>query len=184
MFTRRLRWRILSPIYIADYGKHSSLLLPTGTGTLVEYSFGDWDWYVSNSVQVKDAIRALLFSRGAAFGRRELPAPDAGDHDLVDLQQQARCLHVVTLHVERARAEDLACALEERFGRHRDSAVYNELAELTLVRDDEHYGITHTCNHATADWLRVLGCRVDGLNVLSNFVVESSVSSAASKPAP
>src|SRR4051794_37158104 len=32
------------PIYVTDYGRHSTLLLPTDDGRLEEFAFGDWDW--------------------------------------------------------------------------------------------------------------------------------------------
>src|SRR5689334_13559900 len=32
------------PVYVADYGRHATLLLPVEDGGLEEFAFGDWRW--------------------------------------------------------------------------------------------------------------------------------------------
>src|ERR1700722_10035619 len=66
------------PVYLADYGVHSSVILPTEKGKFVEYVFGDWGFAVENHDWfIPDVPRALFFSTQAGFGRRFLSeAPD------------------------------------------------------------------------------------------------------------
>ena len=45
-------------VYVADYGVHSSLLLPTGDGRFVEYAFGDWGYAAQNHCLPQDAVGA------------------------------------------------------------------------------------------------------------------------------
>src|SRR5438045_2606308 len=58
------------PVYLTDYGVHSSLLMPNGDGRFVEYYFGDWGFAVDNRNWPQDACGALLVSGQAALGRR------------------------------------------------------------------------------------------------------------------
>jgi hypothetical protein len=168
-----------TPIYIADYGRHSSLLLPSGSGMYREYAFGDWDWYASNSTRLKDACRALFFSRNSTLGVRDLRAkPDA------ELRRDVRCLTLTRLVVDHERVKALRCSLDWRFDSSIDTIVYNEQAELHLVKDDEHYGIANTCNHVTAKWLEELGCVMRGSTIRSDFRVESVEQPHPPQPSP
>jgi hypothetical protein len=98
---------------------------------------------------------------------RDLPArPDA------ELRREVNCLALKRLVVEEDRVKALRCALDWRFESSGETVVYNELAELHLVKDDERYGIFNTCNHVTARWLEELGCRVRGSAMWSDFRVE------------
>jgi hypothetical protein len=59
-------------IYVADYGRHSSLLLPTSLPdkTLVEYAFGDYEWFARGDTRWWVAVVAMLHSPQATLGRR------------------------------------------------------------------------------------------------------------------
>jgi hypothetical protein len=41
------------------------------------------------------------------------------------------------------------------------------------VKDSEIYSGLHDCNDLTADWLRDMGCEVDGFTTLSKFKLAS-----------
>ena len=55
---------IVSPVtvYIADYGRHSSLILPTDTGCLAEYAYGDWRFYALNQYRWYWGMTALIWN--------------------------------------------------------------------------------------------------------------------------
>src|SRR4051812_45808281 len=68
------------PVFLADYGVHSSLMLPTTDGRYVEYSFGDFGYAALNRGGPHNAIGALLASGQSGIGRRFLsirPGDDA-----------------------------------------------------------------------------------------------------------
>ena len=163
-------------VYIVDYGRHSSLLLPSGQGRVSEFAYGDWEWFASNSTAWTHAIKALFFSAGATIGRRELDESRGGMAGLLSRVGAAR---LVRISVERSRAEALREKLKRRWDRGRETMVYNPLAELFLVRDAESYALWHNCNHETARWLRELGCSVWGLNATSDFVVKGAAAAGA-----
>jgi hypothetical protein len=41
-------------VYVTDYGRHSSILLPDPRGHLTEYAFGDWNWFALRQVGSSD----------------------------------------------------------------------------------------------------------------------------------
>src|SRR5437016_69566 len=55
-------------VYIADYGIHSSLIIPNGDGRYVEYAFGDWYYAALNHCWPNDALGALLVSAKSTLG--------------------------------------------------------------------------------------------------------------------
>src|SRR5436190_12294843 len=59
-------------IYIADYGRHSSILLPKPDGKFTEYAWGDWQWFALGDTSAPSAIRAVLFSDSSTLGQREV----------------------------------------------------------------------------------------------------------------
>jgi hypothetical protein len=42
-----------------------------------------------------------------------------------------------------------------------------------MVKYAGGYGLCHNCNHATANWLRELGCTIRGPAMFSKFRVKS-----------
>jgi hypothetical protein len=160
-------------VYLTNYGRHASLILPTSAGTLTEYSYGDWTFYAEAKTTPVNAIAALFWSRQAALGRRSLA-------DYRDPAQLARDLKatVQTVRVEREAASVLGQRLEERYAQRLQTEIYNPEYQTYFVADDEHYGLCNNSNMLTARWLMELGCTVRGPALLSNFVVEKASSSA------
>jgi len=69
--------RVTDPaaVFLTDYGRHSSLLLPDREGRLVEYAFGDWDWFATLVTQYFEkqqgmSAQAVALFRRAAGGAR------------------------------------------------------------------------------------------------------------------
>jgi hypothetical protein len=159
-------------VYITDYGRHSSLLMPTRDGHLVEFAFGDFDWFALNQTQWYDGPRSLLFSRGSTLGRREL-------RDIDDAQQLARATgaaKVTRFDVDGDRAARLRDDLNFAYSQHSFTEVFNPASDLYFVRVPECYGLFHNCNQVTARWLRDLGCEVTGPAITSNFTVSGNQS--------
>jgi hypothetical protein len=153
------------PVYVTNYGKHSSVVLPLKEGGYVEWGFGDWNWFALNKTSPLDAIRALFFSPQATLSRRVM-WPQATDEDL---RHNLSANSLIRIEVSEDRVEQLMRQLDARYARHGDTQVYSTLSYMEHVKDPEHYWLFNNCNHFTAQWLRDLGCRVDGTGVTSDF---------------
>jgi hypothetical protein len=161
-------------VYVADYGRHSSILLPTGNALLLEYSYGDWDYYALSNYRWYLGATKLFLSEGSGLGRRYLPYPN----DEQELQRTLSSKRLLRIDIERHRVLALLDELEERYNGHIDSLIYNEDQGTYFVKDDSHYSLLHTCNQETAAWLERLGCGIEGWAVLSNFRVAGHHDSA------
>lgn len=156
------------PIFIADYGRHSSLLLPDEKGGLVEFAWGDYAWFAENHTGAGNAVAALFWSGGSTLGSRHLPK--LLPHD--ELMHSLSAKRLLSFVAEADKAAIVREQLTDQFNRHRDTMIYNEVHHLNFVRDDGHYWFAHNCNHLTAEWLRELGCQVEGWVLYSNFEMD------------
>ena len=156
----------LDPVSVGviDYGYHASLVLPAGKGTSMEYAYGEWEWFARGNDGWWRVPAVLLWPRDGALGRRDWSSPES----VAALAEQA---HV--LLVERAASESLRARLERCFADRAASRVAGPGQLLDFVPDDGSFCLGHTCNGATAEWLRELDCRVSGLAVTARFEVES-----------
>jgi len=155
-------------VYITDYGRHSSILLPMGDGHLMEYSYGDWDFYALKKYKWYIGATALVVSDGSGLGRRIVADP-GDDAALKKLLGSKRLMKV---QIEQRKVMDLLAELDQRYTANIETMVYNDYAHLYFVKDPSHYWLLHTCNAMTAQWLEKLGCEVSGLAVMSNFEVD------------
>ena len=153
------------PVQVADYGYHSTIILPRSGGGLVEYAYGDWDFFGQSHKSFGTAVRALFASDQATLGRRLLDR----EPDQPGLKEATGAKEVLRFEAPRERVEELERALELRFSERLDSIEYSPVHDLYFVKDGERYGVAHNCNHFTAQWLERLGCRVEGMALLSQF---------------
>jgi len=152
-------------IYVADYGRHSSILLPEKNGGYVEWAFGDWRWFALGQTKADVALAAILSSPQSTLGRREVP-PQPDEEALKRTLEADRLIPVV---VSGERAEALEDKLQQRYEKHIQTQVHSDYSNLDHVKDCEHYWALNNCNHLTMRWLKKLGCRVDGFGMMSNF---------------
>jgi len=156
-------------VYLADYGKHTSLLMPTqrgGRDMLVEYAFGDLAYFRDNRTSPLYAAWAVAIPTAGTLGRRFVP--HAADE--ADLARNLWGPSVTSLVVDRDEVVELAASLNERF-RAGGEPQYNPRTRLHHVRSRSVYHGLWNCNHVLARWLRRLDCRVVGLAMFSNFTV-------------
>jgi hypothetical protein len=154
-------------VYVTDYGRHSSVLLPMGDGHLVEYSYGDWEYYALNKYKWYIGASKLVYSHGSGLGRRLVPHPG----DDLELRKQIGSKRLLRLDIEQSRVRELLAELDLRYYERIETLIFNDYGKAYFVKDAARYGLFHTCNAETAGWLRKLGCEVDGLAVISNFEV-------------
>lgn len=160
-----------APIFVADYGYHASLTLPSATGSLTEYAFGNWEWFALSEESWLVAAPLVLFSGQGTLGRRPLPGPAT----LPAMNAQLGAPRVIELAVERGAAQRLAQRLEHTFDSH-GPGLRNDAFDMEFVRVERRYCLFQQCNSTIADWLRELGLRVTGLTISSHFVVEGASS--------
>jgi len=154
-------------IFLTDYGRHSSILIPTDNGTLVEWAFGDFDFFARERWRWWDMIRVVIYSPRSTLGCRYLWLPS----DVAVLESELRLPRVQKLVVSGPRAAKLLAQLQERFDARLDTLVYGPTTELWFVEDPDSYTICTNCNNKTAVWLRELGCEVRGWPLTSGFRV-------------
>jgi hypothetical protein len=152
-------------VFVVDYGRHASLALPKDDATgLVEWSWGDWNWFALERTGALDGLQALFASPRSTLSRRELaPATDPRE-----LQSRLGGQEVHSLEVERDRARALLFQLERRWNRRRDQAVAHPSGR-TFVPEDARYSLTNNSVHELARWLRALGADVSVSGVTANF---------------
>jgi hypothetical protein len=155
-------------VFVLDYGRHSSLALPTsGEPILVEYAYGDWNWFALDKSQWHDALPTLFWPTRGALGRRSLSVePTPGS-----VLQFVRCEEVLEIRVSGRSVSSLATELNRQFDNRIDTAHHQPLYDLTFVHADRPFHLFHNCNHEVVDWLRKVGCRVRGPTFSADFVV-------------
>lgn len=155
-------------VYVADYGIHSSLILPNGDGRYVEYAFGDWNFAALNHCWPNDALGALLISFQSTLGRRfiTLSPGEIEPHPVHPPPHQMQVVYASREEVMRVVRE-----MDARYNRDTSVVMHNPDNDMDYVKDSEHYWVANNCNHLTARCLREMGCDVRGFVMLSKFAV-------------
>ncbi|MCG3128447.1 MAG: hypothetical protein CHACPFDD_03336 [Phycisphaerae bacterium] len=157
-------------VYLADYGRHSSLILPRQTGRLVEYAYGEWEWFAMGHTESTRIIPVLCWPTPGTLGRREIARLDAPDR----LRAAIGVERILALRVEAEQCQKLLRRLDERFAAgEKQRSVYSTDTRLEFVPDPAPYWIFSDCNTMVADWLRELGCDVRGGGAAADFEVRS-----------
>ena len=165
-------------VYLTDYGRHTSLIMPLSDDHLIEYAVGDWDWFAVNQNDSWSAVRAVTFSRGATLGRRLFVKTD----NLHELKRLSGADRLVELRVDGHRVRKLTDLLDRQYTARMDTWHFNPLTHLDHVRSDRPYWGLNNCNNYTAAWLRQLNCNVSGWTILSNFKLSSPPPASSTQP--
>jgi len=155
------------PIFVADYGVHSAVLVPAAPGMYIECSFGDWPYTVGTSTYLWDVPRALLFSSDSAFGVN-YAFLEPGDKAPKTVRVPNR---VFRLEVERDKAAAALAEIHRRYDASKGPVVYDKETGRYFVHDPTHYSLLNNCNTDSANLLRIAGCKVSGVTNFSDFVV-------------
>jgi len=59
-------------VYVTNYGRHASIVLPESTGGYVEWGYGDYRWFAQGHKQSQDGFQALFLTSQACLSRRVL----------------------------------------------------------------------------------------------------------------
>ena len=157
-----------TPIYLIDYGRHSSIMFRVGGDDVREYCFGDYDWFAINRNTRRDALRALFNSAGSTLGRRPAQFAD----DVTQIKKGTNAPHVYRLVVSGEKADELVRHLDAVFDGRLGTLTYNPLSGVWFVRTKDRYSAFHNCNHVTNRWLERLGVKTRGAKMFARFNVE------------
>ncbi|WP_193199033.1 DUF2459 domain-containing protein [Nostoc sp. MG11] len=156
-------------IYVVDYGWHSRLVLPSGNGELIQYAYGDWNYFALNQQDLKNGLAALLLPTQGTLGRRKFS-------NLAELQQiiQQQDYTLLSLEVAQTKVTQLLKLLDESFNRNIATSIKNSQTGLTLVKNEQKYTLLQNSNHKIVEWLQDLDCQVYGFVMWANFRVKHS----------
>jgi hypothetical protein len=161
--------------YLAKYNVHSCVLLPSN-GRFVDYSFGDWNYAALHHKLINDAIVALTISGDSAFERRIVQADPKTGEPILDDNPKV----LLRLYADRSAIAKRLTELEDRFQMDmkengEDPPVIQIGADYSIifVKDSEHYSLTNNCNYLTAETLRALGYRVEGMTITNHFSLQA-----------
>lgn len=142
-------------VYLISTACHAGVVLPDPSGGMVDFAYGDHDWFALNHDQWYHVFDTLLWPTQGTLGRRKLSSrePDV-------LVRRYSPDAIAAIAASRPRVEALRRELEARHRRHIDRQVHDKLRGWHFVPDDQGYWLLNNCNDVTADWLRKLGCSV------------------------
>ncbi len=144
------------PVLLLQEALHQGIVLPATDGTLVEFGFGDWDWYALGRERWDHALPTVLWPTEGALCRRLWPVGDRAA-----LERRAPWLVLQSVTVSATRAAALRDELEAAFtGSAWPPRFRPDLPGMAFVPCASGYWFGHTCSDAVAGWLRQLDCRV------------------------
>ena len=146
-------------VFVLDHGRHSSLVLPHPDG-FVRYAYGDWGWYAEVETGTTEASRAVLWPSRAGLGRSLVSGAATREGVRKGLRVGVQHLHEVSVETDRVIA--LRTSLDAYHRANEDGAKYNAVYGLTFVDYPEPYAFWNNSNHKVAEWLRRLGCAIEG----------------------
>lgn len=158
------------PVFVLDHGRHTSLVLAQADG-LVRYAYGDWGWYAEVRTGAAEATRAVFWPTRAALGRRLLQgnATQAG-------VRQGVAVAIEQLHELRVEADDadaLRASLEGIYRAYYADLKYNAHYDLAFVPHPDPYTFWNNSNRRVGQWLRQLGCTIQGSALWARWKVEA-----------
>ncbi|MGH8719040.1 MAG: hypothetical protein ACREV0_08895, partial [Burkholderiales bacterium] len=157
-------------VFLLEHGQHASLVLPGKNRGVVRYSYGDWDYYALGKKGISSGLRALQGPTRAGLGRRELAA--TATEEGVRASVRIDILAVHELKASAPAIENLRGMLDGIYEANKNSLIYNSQIDLEFVHHPVPYSAQHNSNRVVADWLRVLGCKVEGPTFVPNWKFE------------
>lgn len=157
-------------IFLLEHGQHASLVLPGKNKGVVRYSYGDWDYYALGKKDISSGLRALQGPTLAGLGRRELAGPATEEGVRASVRVGVVAAH--ELKVPAPAIDDLRFRLDGIFEASKSSLIYNSEIDLEFVHHPVPYSSEHNSNRVVADWLRALGCTVEGPTFVPNWKID------------
>ncbi len=170
-------------VFVLDYGRHSSLLLPNSSDTAFrEFAYGEWQWYAQKKDGFLRTIPVLFLPTEGTIGRNEWAIEGAqteqdteGRHHQIGVAiwgQFPGLESVYTFHAERDAIAQLWDELNTRFESSDSEPVHVAEYHLYFVPDSVDYTLFHNCNHEVVAWMEALGCIARGSGTYADFVFQ------------
>lgn len=147
-------------VALLDHGKHTSIVLDSGNGSLIRYSYGDWNYYALGKSGIFDTLVAGLWPTQAALGRKKLMGPPT----IRNIRQEVLVPteEIILFEVESGRLALLRKELDGIYHSNLATRIYNPAYDLEFVHHPDKYWALHNSNNVVAQWLEELGCRIQG----------------------
>jgi hypothetical protein len=156
----------MTKVFVLDYGRHSSLVIPSESGDfLIEYAYGEWNWFALRKNRWHHVFLTLFFPTRGALGRRAFRARA----DTQAVRRACFAEAVLEVIVEESNVGNLERRLEAEFEAHRETLHYQPEFGLHFVHSDRDFHLFHNCNHSVSEWLREMGCEVQGPSMFADF---------------
>ena len=112
-------------IYLTDYGRHSSLVLPTDDGGFVEWAYGDWNWFALGRTKWYNALGAVFISPQATLAREPFPRPSSPEA----LQAALGAVSMTRINVSPSRVDALMSELETRYEKQKATELTDKVTK-------------------------------------------------------
>ena len=149
-------------------GRHSGLLLPCADGRVVEYGYGEWNWYALGKDDWWRAPATVLWPSPGTLGRRCVR-----EADVTAVGENYGSAHVSAFSVERRDTERLLARLDAEFAAG-GPPLHNDLYDMDFVRVPTRFWFAHDCQDEVAEWLRDLGCFVPPVPIRVGLTLSAS----------
>lgn len=155
-------------VYLLDLGRHTRLAFELPDGDVVEYAYGEWQWYAKMQDEWWRAPAVMLWPTRSTLGRWKWRAPGAKPQ----LLNAYEGLIVLELAAEASKVDSLVAELDRDFSRHSDELLRNATYRLDFVPLGRSYWLFHNSNHAVKGWLKELGFEVRGSGIFAEWEYE------------
>ncbi|HEX6259834.1 MAG TPA: hypothetical protein VFZ51_04205 [Woeseiaceae bacterium] len=152
-------------VYLLDLGRHTRLAFELTDGNLVEYAYGEWQWYARMEDQWWRVPAVMLWPTQGTLGRWEWPAPRAKAR----LLDEYAGLIVLELPAEARKVDALIAGLERDFRSRSRELLRNTTYRLDFVPYHRQYWLFNNSNHAVKEWLKELGYEVEGSGIVADW---------------
>jgi len=156
-------------VYVVDYGFHSRLVLPDRAERMVQYAYGDWQYFALQNNDILTTLKALFIPTQGTLNREQIN--NLGTLKEV-IEAQPR-LNLLEVEVAEEKMLKLRAKLQHRFYRNIDSKITYNAGRIQFVKDDQDYTIFYNSNHQVAEWLKAMECEVEGVIILPRFQIKA-----------
>ncbi len=174
-------------VFLLDHGIHSSVLFPRDSGDVVAFCFSSYDFAANDNDGALNGPLVLLASSEGTLGRRVFACPNPTPASISqEFMRGETYYRIDTCHeivVERTDRERVLSELEGIWSAEHATRVDNAKRRFSFVRVPARYGLFHTCNHASVQLLREMGCGVSGIGIAAEFDVRTPTVPAATSVA-